>query len=46
MSGERKTSGLEKVPPIVKRPLVRDSLFWWGVAAVIFWAAVLWWLLG
>jgi len=25
---------------------VRDSLFWWGVAAAVFWIAVLWWLLG
>jgi len=46
MSGKRKTSGLEKVPPIVTRPLVKDSLFWWGVAAAIFWLVVLLWLLG
>ena len=46
MPQPRKTSGLEKVPPIVTRPLIRDSLFWWGVLAAVFWAAVLWWLFG
>jgi len=42
---EQKTSGLEKLPPILKKPFYTDSFFWWGIVAASFWIAVVWWLL-
>lgn len=36
-----KTSGLETVPRILKRPIWRDRLFWIAIATALFWALVI-----
>ncbi|MCB1386142.1 MAG: hypothetical protein KDJ80_09410 [Nitratireductor sp.] len=46
MAAKRKTSGLEKVPPILSRPLWKDSLIRWGILAAAFWMVVLWLIFG
>ncbi|WP_156892484.1 hypothetical protein [Salaquimonas pukyongi] len=43
MAHHRKTSGLEKVPPFLTRPVWKDPLFWWAIAAAVFWGVVIWW---
>ena len=39
---QRKTSGLEKVPPFLTRPLWKDRIVWIGLAQAAFWALVIW----
>jgi hypothetical protein len=39
-----KPSGLEKIPPIMKKPFWTDTFFWWGVVAAVFWLAVVYWI--
>ncbi|MBL1404906.1 MAG: hypothetical protein COC00_002895 [Rhizobiales bacterium] len=34
------TSGLEKVPKILKSPFYKDRLFWIGLATLAFWIAL------
>ncbi|MEM7069731.1 MAG: hypothetical protein AAF478_12695 [Pseudomonadota bacterium] len=40
----KKTTGIEKVPRILKDPFWTDRFFWIGVGCAIFWASVIWWL--
>ena len=44
--GSRKGSGLENVPPILKRPVWKDSFFWVTIATIAFWVLVFWWWFG
>jgi len=41
-SGARRTSGLEQIPPVFSRPLVKDRFFWLLIGMIVAWAAVLW----
>jgi hypothetical protein len=41
---ERKTSGLEKLPRVLKDPFWTDRFFWIGVGMACFWIAVIGWL--
>jgi len=41
---EKKTSGIEKLPRILKDPFWTDRLFWIGIGTALFWLAIIWWL--
>jgi hypothetical protein len=42
---KKKTSGLEKIPPFITRPLWKDGFVWIGIGTVLFWILVIWYLL-
>jgi hypothetical protein len=41
----KKTSGIEKLPRILKKPFYTDRFFWIGLATLIFWIWVISWLI-
>ncbi len=40
----KKTSGIETLPRILKKPFYTDRFFWIGLGTAIFWGAVIYWL--
>ena len=38
----RKSSGLEQIPNVYSRPLLKDRFFWLTLAMLAAWAAVIW----
>lgn len=42
----KKTSGLEKIPRFIKSPFYTDQVFWTGLATLIFWIALFYWIFG
>jgi hypothetical protein len=41
----RRSSGLERVPPIFRRPWLSDPFFWIFLATAAFWVLLLAWFL-
>ena len=39
-----KPSGMEKIPPILKKPFWTDRFFWIFLATCALWIAFFWWL--
>jgi len=40
----KKTSGIETLPRILKKPFYTDRFFWIGIATAVFWIAIIGWL--
>lgn len=42
---DKKTSGIEKVPNILKKPFFTDRLFWFGLFSAAVWIGLFYWLM-
>jgi hypothetical protein len=42
----KEKAGLDKVPPILSRPLWKDGLIRWAIVAILFWLVVAYLLFG
>lgn len=42
MIERRRSSGLERIPPVFSRPVWRDAFFWLLIAMAGFWTLVIW----